>query len=126
MRKNSEISFPMPAPEDKSESYLLRQCRKILDTANVVYRRIHISGMRYGGGSRGRNVDMEGMFDLMLFFPRGVTAHVELKRANGGKLSQKQIEWQRELEKLGHQAVIVDSIDDLLDLLKQNGVLVTV
>lgn len=118
--------MPMPTASHESESSLLRNCRRILDTAQVVYRRIHIAGMRYSGGSRGRNPDMEGMFDLMLFFPKGVTVHAELKRQNGGKLSQKQIEWQSTLEKLGHQAVIIDSIDDLIEVLKQNGVFVTV
>lgn len=116
----------MPGPTDHSETYLLRRCRQILDTAQVVYRRIHIAGMRYGGGGRARNTDMEGMFDLMLFFPKGKTTHVELKRANGGKLSQKQIEWQKTLDGLGHEAVIVDSIDDLLEVLKKNGVFIEV
>lgn len=115
-----------PAPSQDNESSLLRNCRRILETARVVYRRIHVAGMRYSGGSRGRNYDMEGMFDLMLFFPKGVTAHVELKRQNGGKLSAKQIAWKETLERLGHQAVVIDSIDDLLELLKQNGVFIEV
>lgn len=115
-----------PGPTDYSETYLLRQCRKILDTANVVYRRIHVSGMRYGGGGRGRNTDMEGMFDLMLFFPKGVTVHAELKRKGGGKLSNVQMKWKNTLEKLGHTAVIIDSVDDLIEVLKANGVLLEV
>jgi len=64
---------------------------------------------------------MEGMSDLVIYLPIGVTLWVELKSAKG-KLSEAQEFFQNELAAFGHHYFVARSVNQLETILQTFGV----
>lgn len=60
-----------------------------------------------------KSTDTEGCEDFTIFLPGNKTLHIECKTASG-KLSDKQREWIKELEMLGHDVHVVRSFEEFL------------
>lgn len=60
-----------------------------------------------------------GSQDFTVFLPDGRVLCIECK-ARGGKLSEDQIIWAKEMEMLGHAVHLVRSMDEFLQLINQN------
>ena len=56
-----------------------------------------------------------GLSDFIIFFP-GQTVFLEVKKL-GGKQSAEQIEFQKKVEKIGYEYVVIDTIDKARDLI---------
>ncbi len=59
-----------------------------------------------------------GIADFILFLPSGRTICVEAK-AKGGKLSNEQMAWHKEMAMLGHHVLVVYSIEEFKILIQQ-------
>lgn len=67
---------------------------------------------------------MSGMADLLIFLPRGVTLHVELKSATGKQMPH-QKDWEEQLRKYGHHYRCINSTEEFAEELLKFGVDVT-
>lgn len=63
----------------------------------------------------------KGAPDLVIALPNGVTLWAELKRQKGGKTSKEQVAWRDALRALGHEWVLVRSLDDMIDAVAEHG-----
>lgn len=115
---------PLEGPLPLREAEVLSGCKKLLtllkNQGKLTWRRIHVGGMTIRG-RQFKNPDMAGLADLLIFLPRGVTLHCELK-ATKGHMRFEQTEWMRELSAYGHHYFLIRSVDELISILNSFGV----
>lgn len=108
----------------KTEAELLKEAKAflgILKTQGLLtFRRIHVMPVQIGFKKFRPNTDMSGMEDLQVYLLNGRTLFLELKSVMG-RQSLEQANRERELKKLGHFYSIIRSIEQLILVLKQNG-----
>ena len=59
----------------------------------------------------------KGSPDILIFINKGQVIHLEVKTKKGS-LSEDQIKWKKNVEKLGHKFFIARSIDDVDNIIK--------
>lgn len=106
------------------EGQLLKNAKAILDIFKhqglLSYRRIHVMPIKVNRYRSRRNEDMEGMEDLQIYLLHGRTLFRELK-APKGRSSEGQKKRRAELESIGHDYAIWQSVDDIVNDLRKQG-----
>jgi hypothetical protein len=108
----------------KSESQVIKDCRKILDLLRchriLEYRKIHVP---YGikPTDMQKSQDMQGMPDMQIYLSGGKTLNIEFKSSTG-KQRECQKVWEKDLKDLGHHYHVVTSDDELTQVLLLHGV----
>jgi len=59
-----------------------------------------------------------GTEDFTIFLPRNITLHFECKK-KGGKLTDDQQIWRKELSMLGHEVHVIQSFEDFLNVIEK-------
>lgn len=84
---------------------------KIIEYCNAQSPRWRYRHMRYNVPS---TEDIAGAEDFSIFLPGNRALHIEVKKSDG-KLDKDQVVWKFEMERLGHEVVIVRSFDEFLN-----------
>jgi hypothetical protein len=115
---------PKEGPLPLREAQVLAGVTKLLtllkNQGKLTFRRINVGGLVIRGILR-KNSGQVGMADLMVFLPKGITLHWELK-ATDGHLSFEQTEWARELRQFGHEYFMIRSVEEAEAILAAKGV----
>lgn len=115
----------MPKPTAIKEADVLIQCKALLEIMKG-YGRLDFWRVNGGAslirGIKTKNSGMAGFSDIMVLFKHSIAvAFIELK-ATDGRQSEEQVGFQRRVELMGHKYYLCRSLDDMKEILIQNGV----
>lgn len=105
-----------------SETALQGAIIQALEAHGLWVTRIPAQGVRHQIAGRDvvKRSPLAGFPDLLVIGPEGTTAWLEVKTAKG-RVSPLQRERLERLEKLGHVAAVVRSIDEALSVMRENA-----
>ena len=95
----------------KKENVVLSQCLQYLKLRGIYCWRNNIGAAKIG--SRYMSFGLPGSSDILGILPNGQFLAVECKKENGGKLSDKQVEFLSRIKQNGGVAVCVHSVNEL-------------
>lgn len=111
------------------EANLVRGVKELLTLLKkgkeLTFRRVHTVGVPRGtflGKVRfGKNTDMAGMADFLVFIKDGPVLSIECKGTTT-RQTPAQKDWQEELISLGHHYFTVKTLEEVLEILNRFGV----
>jgi hypothetical protein len=108
------------------EKDVLKAVKQVLEIYNIPYIRNNSGSIKSESG-RWISFGKKGSADIVGIITMGrLKGHflaIEVKRPNGGILSEAQKEWLDKVNELGGVGIVVDGVDGLLEHLRDRGVI---